>query len=219
MRSLRALSVCIALALTLVFPACATSPTEDVSKTAEISGAPLFTKTMDFAEGPDAGDTPDIVWHPCYMITNHGTQVFNILNITVDIPYGIDQKGRKLDLAQAKPVDSIAIFRTEDELKNDRASTVQNPPVEVEPGESVYIMPREALMITVDGTRLPLPRSANLLDWLGPLLRLQLLSGGGYHCTSKTDVNATMTTDRGSITQLVQQAFMPVGCQFYVPGP
>jgi len=71
-------------------------------------------------------------------------------------------------------------------------------------------------MITVDRSRLYLSRRVNLLDYLGPILQLQPKTGGGYLCTGHT-VEATMMTDRGSVTRPVHQVFMPVGCILYAP--
>ena len=82
--------MCIIVVLALTLPACSESPIDDVSATTDISAEFEFTTAMQFAEGPGAGGTPDIVWRPCYLIANHGTLLFRLLNITLNIPYGID---------------------------------------------------------------------------------------------------------------------------------
>jgi hypothetical protein len=189
---------------------------EDISKTVDMTGELAFTTTFSLAEGVP-GEPPDITWGPTYLITNRDAEPFQLLNITIDFPYIVRPDPNQIvDLVQIKPIESIEVFQTVDELRDDRPSRIQNPPLMFEPGESKYIRPKDTLMITIDGTRLSLPNNANIIDYLGPILRLTP-ENGGYRCAPQGSVSATMTTDRGSVTRTVDQALMPAGCRLAMP--
>jgi hypothetical protein len=211
------LRVYVALAALLCGVACSRPPPEDISKTVDMAGEIEFTSSFALVEGPRPGDPSSITWGPCYLITNRGTEPFQLQNITINIPYGfLAGTTRKVELVQVKPIGSIKVFKTVDELRAFRSSLVQAPPLKFEAGESKYIVPEDTLMITVDGKQLSLPKNANIVDYLGPILHLTP-DDGGYRCSFSTKLNATMTTDRGSVTREVQQALMPVGCHLAIP--
>jgi hypothetical protein len=205
-------------ALCVAAAACSSVTAQDIEANTDVSGQPGFTKSLRYAPGPD-GKT-EIHWEPAYEVSNKGNDRFLLQDLTLDFTSGIDgQTGKTIDLVKARPMGAVKLYRSVDEVRNDRPSAEQNAPLRIEPGETFYVLVDEALILTADGVPIKLPKTGKTVDYLGPFLRLPKLEDGRYRCVVNAQLNLTVTTNYGSFTRSVEQALLPGGCVLILPRP
>ena len=178
---------------------------------ADLLGVWEHTSAMATEPSNELPRVAHIQWNPAYVVANHGLEAFELLDISLDFPASTLPGGQTMDLVKIRPVQTVEIYPTVDELREHRPSDVRDPPITIEPGARLYIRPTEALIITIDGKEFPLAVDENVLDYLGPFLRLAP-KYDGYYCSFRRTLPATLVTDGGTVRRDVVQALMPVGC-------
>jgi hypothetical protein len=211
-------AICWLLVLTSMASLCSCSTEENIADTADVFGAIEITTSMGIEPSNDTGRAAEIRWSPAYIVANRGEQPFELMDITIDFPSGVLPDGRTVDLLKISKMRAVAIYPTSDEAFKQRPVEVRDPPISIGPGVRLYVQAEEALILTLDGAEFPLKPDANLIDFLGPVLRLAQ-EGDGYRCAVQRKLPAVLQTNRGEVRREVIQPLLPVGCTLNIPEP